>query len=108
VALRAELEAPGRLRVWLRAKASEPIRCTKLLWRGLATPLEIVDDGQTRGASGMGEILAYPNRLPLPLLELRSGGVPLAARFEDRRVREKRFAVAVERTGERAGQGVPS
>ena len=106
VLLRAEREAPGRLRVRLRARAPEPIRCTKLLWRGLALPLEIVESGQARRASGMGEILAYPNRLPLPLLALRSGGEPLAARFEDRRVREKRFAVAIERTGERAGQGV--
>jgi len=34
VLLRAELEAPGCLRVQLRARAPEPIRCTKLLWRG--------------------------------------------------------------------------
>ena len=106
VVLRVENEPGGCLRVWLKAKAPEPIRCTKLLLRGLATPLEIVENGQARGASAMGEILAYPNRLPLPLLTLRCGGESLGVRFEDRRVREKRFAVAIERTGERAGQGV--
>jgi hypothetical protein len=106
VVLRIEPGADGSLRVWLKAKAPEPIRCSKLLLRGLATPLEIIEGERARSASPMGEILAYPNRLALPLLTLRSGGALLAARFEDRRVREKRFAVAIERTGERAGQGV--
>jgi hypothetical protein len=106
VLLRVEREAGGGLRVRLRAKAPEAIRCTQLLLRGLATPLEIVENGEPRPASALGEILAYPNRLALPLLELRCGGEPLGVRFEDRRVREKRFAVAIERTGERAGQGV--
>jgi hypothetical protein len=104
--LRAERETPGRLRVSLRAKAPEPIRCIKLLLRGLAVPLEIVEGGVARGVPPFGEILAYPNRLPLPLLELRSGGETLVVRFEDRRVREKRFALAVERSGELAGQAV--
>jgi hypothetical protein len=43
--------------------------------------------------------------LPSPLLLLRCGGEPLAVRFEDREARAKRFAVAIERSGERAGQG---
>jgi hypothetical protein len=103
--LRVEPAPDGTLRVHLRAEAPEPIRCTKLVLRGLATPLEIVENGQARAASAMGEILSYPNRLPLPLLTLRCGGEPIAVRFEDPRVREKRFAVAIERIGERAGQG---
>ena len=106
VLLRIEPEAGGGLRLRWRAKAPEPIRCSKLLLRGLATPIEILENDRARAASPLGEILAYPNRLPLPLLSLRCAGVPLVARFEDRRVREKRFALAIERSGPRAGQGV--
>ncbi|MBM4337603.1 MAG: hypothetical protein FJ108_17080 [Deltaproteobacteria bacterium] len=103
--LRVEPAPDGALRIHLRAEAPEPIRCTKLVLRGLATPLEIVESGAAREVREFGEILAYPQRLPLPLVTLRCGGEPIAVRFEDPRVREKRFAVAIERTGERAGQG---
>lgn len=106
VVLRIEREAQGKLRVRLRAKAPEPIRCTRLLLRGLATPLEVVECGEPRGASAVGEILARPKRLWLPLVTLRCDGELLAVHFEHRRVREMRFAVAIERTSERAGRGV--
>ena len=107
VVLRVRPEGPGRvrLRVTLRAKAPEPIRCTKLLLRGLGTPLAWVEDAGDRPVGPFGECLAYPNRLGAPLVCVRAGTDVIGARFEDTRVREKRFALATERVGDRAGQG---
>lgn len=96
----------GRIRVHVRAKAPEAIRCTKLLVRGLPAPLAWVDESGVRPIGPWGESLAYPNRLGAPLICLRAGDETFGVRAEDTRVREKRFAAAVERGGERAGQGV--
>jgi hypothetical protein len=96
----------GRLRVGIRARSEAPIRCVKLLLRGLATPLQVIEETGERAVGPQGEVLAYPNRLPLPLLGVRAGGERLDVRFEDERVREKRFALSVERMGPLEGQGV--
>jgi hypothetical protein len=98
--------APGRLRVAIRARAPEPIRCVKLLLRDLAAPLRVALEAGEREVSPFGEILSYPNGLPTPLLEVRAGGERLGVRAEDREVREKRFALSVERVGPLAGRGV--
>jgi hypothetical protein len=96
----------GRLRVTIRARAPEPIRCVKLLIRDLPAPLRLVLEAGEREVPPSGEILQYPNRLPTPLLEIRAGGERLGARAEDPEVREKRFALATERIGPLAGRGV--
>jgi len=104
----ASLEArpgeAGRLRVAIRARAPEPIRCVKLLIRDLDPPLRVVDEAGEREVSAGGEILAYPNRLATPLLQLRAGSERLALRAEDAEVREKRFALLTERLGPLAGR----
>ncbi len=107
VLLRVRPEGPGRVRVrvTLRAKAPEPIRCTKLVLRGLATPLAWVEPEGERTVGPLGECLAYPNRIGAPLVCVRAGKEVIGARFEDARVREKRFALSTERVGDRAGQG---
>lgn len=108
---------PLRIRVSARARAPEKIRCLKFLLRDLETPLELLRgdvqlDGDDEGENHWtdvysgGEILAYPARLPTPLLLLRAGGRTIGARAEDGEVREKRFAVSSERVGELAGRGV--
>ena len=97
---------PGRLRATIRARAPEPIRCVKLLLRDLATPLRVIEETGEREAPPSGEILAYPNRLPTPLLEIRAGAERLGVRAEDPEVREKRFALSSERIGPLAGRGV--
>jgi hypothetical protein len=104
--LRAEREAHGRLRIRLRAKAREPVRAVALFWRGLAAPLEIEEDGGLRAVGPEGVQLAWPGGLALPRVAARSAGELIAVRCEDRRGRAKRFALALERSGERAGQGV--
>jgi len=96
----------GRLRVAIRARAPEPIRCVKLLIRDLPAPLRLLEEAGEREVPPSGEILAYPNRLPTPLLEARAGGERLGVRAEDPEVREKRFALATERIGPLAGRGV--
>jgi hypothetical protein len=98
--------AGTRLELKARARDGEPVRCVKLLVRGLAAPLALLEERGERPVGALGEILAYPNRLPAPLLCVRSGGETLGFRYEDARVREKRFAVAIERTGPLAGAGV--
>jgi len=97
---------PGQVRVQMKGKGPEPVRCVKLLVRGLETPLHLVEESSERPVGGPGEILSYPNRLATPLLFVRAGGELLGVRVEDEDVREKRFALAVEKVGERAGQGV--
>jgi hypothetical protein len=96
----------GAVRVRVKARARAPVRCVKLLVRDLAPPLAWVEEAGQRAVGPFGEILAYPNRLPLPLVCLRAGEETLAARVEDTRVREKRFALAPERSGPLAGRGV--
>ena len=97
---------PGQVRVQAKAKAAEPVRCVKLLVRGLGAPLRLVEESGERAVGPAGEILSYPNRLATPLLFVRSGEDLLGVRVEDERVREKRFALAAEKLGPRAGQGV--
>lgn len=104
--LRIAPDATGGVRVRMKAKASEPVRCVKLLVRGLATPLAVVEERGERAIGSGGEIFAYPNRLATPLLVARAGSELVAVRAEDARVREKRFALAVERLGPHAGSGV--
>jgi hypothetical protein len=106
VLARVQPEGPGRARVWIRAAAPFAVRCTKLLVRGLATPLAWVEEGGERAVGPLGEALAYPNRIPAPFVCLRAGPERIGVRVEDARVREKRFAAAVERQGEQAGRGV--
>lgn len=96
---------PGQVRVHTKARAAEPVRCVKLVVRGLATPLWRIEDGAERAVGVAGEILSYPNRLATPLLLVRSGEDRIGLRVEDDRVREKRFAIVVERLGPYAGQG---
>jgi len=96
----------GRVRIGIRARTDVPIRCVKLLLRGLAAPLHVVEEHGEREVGAQGEVLAYPNRLPLPLLSVRAGATRLDLRFEDARVREKRFALSVERIGPLTGHGV--
>ncbi|HME68971.1 MAG TPA: hypothetical protein VKM54_03785 [Myxococcota bacterium] len=102
VLLRVRSERPGRIRVHLRAKAPEAIRCTKLLLHGLPAPLAWVEQLGVRPIGPPGESLAYPNQLGAPLVCLRAGDETLGVRAEDARGRGKRFVAAVER----AGQGV--
>ena len=78
----------GRLRVAIRARAPEPIRCVKLLIRDLPAPLRLALEAGERVVPPSGEILAYPNRLPTPRLEVRAGGERLGVRAEDPEVRE--------------------
>lgn len=97
---------PGQVKVQMKARATAPVRCLKLLVRELATPLSIVEEGSERAVGALGEVLAYPNRLATPLLVAKAGAETLVVRFEDPRVCEKRFAFCVEKLGPRAGQGV--
>jgi hypothetical protein len=107
VRLRALPEGPGRLRLRLSARAPGRIRCTKLLLRDLAPPLAVVDPGgAAREVGAAGELRSYPGLLRAPLFLIRAGGERLGARAEDPRVREKRFAVSLERVGGLAGRGV--
>ena len=96
----------GRARIGIRARTEVPIRCVKLLVRGLATPLSVIEEAGERPIGPQGEVLAYPSRLPLPLVSVRAGAKRLDLRLEDARVREKRFALSVERLGPMAGHGV--
>jgi hypothetical protein len=104
--LRVRPGKPGQVRVQMKAKGPEPVRCVKLLVRGLEGPLRVVEESSERPVGALGEIFAYPNRLATPLFFARTGETLLAARAEDERVREKRFALAVEKLGPMAGQGV--
>lgn len=107
VELRIDRTPKGELRAVIRAGAPEPIRCVKLLVRDLDAPVEVApSEGKRRVVGEHGELLAYPRTLPTPLLFIQSGGALLGLRAEDERVREKRFAVSVERTGPLAGRGV--
>ena len=100
-------EGPERLRVRLRAWADAPIRCAKLLVRDLDPALAVVgEDARERAVGSFGEILEYPTRLPAPVLRVRAGSDDLGLRFEDARVRAKRFALWTERVGPLAGRGV--
>ena len=89
VVLRIEPDPAGGLSVRLRAKAPEPIRSTTLLLRGLATPLEIVASGA-----------------PEATFVLRCGDEQLSVRVDARRAGDTSARVMLERSGERAGQGV--
>jgi len=106
VLLRAEPDGKGGVRVAIRASAPEPIRCTKLLLRDLPAPLAVVSAGSEREVGSFGELLGYPNRIPAPLLCVRAGRETLGVRAEDARVREKRFALSLEKLGVAAGRGV--
>lgn len=103
--LHLRAEGPGRLRCTLRVRAPAPIRCVKLLLRDLPAPLRLVEEGGEREIGGGGEILQYPNRLPTPLVVARAGPSTFGLRVEDPELREKRFALSVERTGALAGRG---
>ncbi len=106
IALEIERHGPGRWRARLRARAPARIRCAKLLVRDLEAPLAVVEGAGSRPIGPAGEVFAYPNRLPTPLLCARAGAETFGFRSEDARVREKRFALAVERIGPLAGRGV--
>lgn len=107
VELRLDRTPSGSLCAVIRAEAPDPIRCVKLLVRDLETPLDICQaDGARRTVGEYGELLVYPRTLSTPLLLVGAGGALLGLRVEDEHVREKRFAVSVERTGPLAGRGV--
>jgi hypothetical protein len=95
----------GSVRATVRARAPAPIRCLKLVLRDLAPPLRVVDQGGEREVGASGEILGYPNRIATPCLSARAGAEILGVRVEDREIREKRFALFVERLGPLAGRG---
>ncbi len=100
-------DGPDRLRLRVRARAGTPIRCAKLLLRDLDPALAVVDeDARERRVGSFGELLEYPTRLPVPVLRVRAGPDRLGLRFEDARVRPKRFALWTERLGPLAGRGV--
>jgi hypothetical protein len=100
-------DGPERLRVRMRAHAGAPIRCAKVLVRGLDPDLAVVsDDARERAVGSFGEILEYPTRLPAPVLRVRVASDDLGLRFADARVRSKRFALSIERVGPLAGRGV--
>jgi hypothetical protein len=100
-------EGAERLRVRIRARAEATIRCAKLLVRDLDPSLRVLRaDGEGAPVGRFGELLEYPTRLPAPALRVRAGGELLGVRFEDARVRAKRFAAWVERLGPLAGRGV--
>ena len=100
-------EGAERLRVRIRAGAAAKIRCAKLLVRDLDPALAIVgEDAAPRPVGSFGELFEYPTRLCAPVLRLRAGADLLGLRFEDARVRPKRFAAWVERVGPLAGRGV--
>jgi hypothetical protein len=102
----------GQLELRMEAEAPHKIRCVKVLVRGLGEA-EVLDPNSRRGwapASPDGDLYSYPNglshgnKLRTPVLLARSGGGgTLAFRCEDPKVREKRFAVYRERTGEHRG-----
>ena len=104
VVLRIEPEAGGSLRVRLRTKAPEPIRSTTLLLRGLATPLALVA-GEV-AAAAIALLPGAPKRAPTAAFLLHCGDARLAVRIDARRGGETNAAVGLERSGERAGQGV--
>jgi hypothetical protein len=106
VELRIRREPAGVLRAVVRASAPGRIRCVKLLLRDLATPLAVVQGGESRPVGDHGELLVYPRTLPAPFLGVHAGPDLLGVRAEDREVREKRFALWTERTGALAGRGV--
>jgi hypothetical protein len=91
---RVRRDGEGGVRVTIKARAPAPLRCVKLLVRGLGAPLAWQEEQGERPVGAFGEILAYPNRLPLPLVCARAGAELLSARVEDPEVREKRFALA--------------
>jgi hypothetical protein len=106
VELRLEREAPGRIRAASRARAPECIRCVKLLLRDLEPPLALRrESGAWQDVGRHGELVAYPRQIPAPLVVARAGTLPIAARAEDREVREKRFALFPEPFGPLAGRG---
>jgi hypothetical protein len=107
IELTASREGADRVRLVVRTRAPEPVRCTKILLRDLDTPLAVVDaEGEAREVLTHGELATYPPGLPTPLFLLRAGERVIGARAEDDRVREKRFAASVERFGELRGRGV--
>jgi hypothetical protein len=93
-----EIERIGaqRWRLAARARAPVSLRCVKFVLRDLEPP---------DGVPSHGELLAYPQRLPAPIIRVRFGGDWLGARAADPQVREKRFAVYTERLGPLAGRG---
>ena len=97
--LRAE-PAPGRLRVTIRARAPEPIRCVKLLLRDLATPLRVVEEaGEREVAAPSARSSRTRTACRRRCSSSRAGAERLGVRAEDPEVREKRFALSVERIG---------
>jgi hypothetical protein len=107
VKLRLERIGAGGVRAWIRAAGPEPVRCVKLLLRDLDPPLQVLrGDGDSHAVGELGELLVYPTLLPIPVVHLRAGGRRLGLRAEDERVREKRFALSLEKLGELAGRGV--
>jgi len=106
LALAAEREPGGAVRLRVAARAPAPVRSVKLLLRGLEPALEASPDGAAWAAVGeWGEAFGYPGRLHTPLLFARAGGRLLGLRAAERRVREKRFALYRERLGPLAGRG---
>ncbi|UCE84812.1 MAG: hypothetical protein JSU66_10665 [Deltaproteobacteria bacterium] len=98
-------EDTGAVRASVRARAPEPIRCSKLLLRDLDPALATI--GPAGGVTSVGEhgqLLAYPTGLPAPFLCVRSGERSLGLRAEDRDVRAKRFALFRESSGAMAGR----
>jgi len=109
--LRATINRRGQLELRAEAEAEHKIRCVKVLVRGLGET-EVLDSNSGNGwipVSPEGSLYSYPNglsqagKLRTPVLFVREGGDTLAFRCEDPKVREKRFAVYRERTGEHRG-----
>jgi hypothetical protein len=106
LAVAVESAGNGSLRLRAEAHAPAPIRAVKLVLRDLDPALAASIDGAAFEPVGdAGVLLAYPMRLPTPLLFARAGERTLALRAEDDRVREKRFALFRERLGPLAGRG---
>lgn len=95
--IRFSSDGDRRVRVTMRARVPEPIRCVKLLLRDLDEPADIPEHGR---------LWSYPKQIPAPLICERFGDETIGVRAEDPRVREKRFAGYRERFGEHAGRGV--
>ncbi len=97
----------GDVRARISARANAPIRCVKLLLRRLAQSLAVLHaDGSVHTVGALGHLVSYPMLLPAPLLCVRSADQVFGLRFEDGRVREKRFAIWTEHAGELDGRGV--
>jgi len=109
--LRTSKNGRGQLELRAEAEAEHKIRCVKVLVRGLGET-EVLDPNSGDGwipVPPEGNLYSYPNglshagKLRTPVFFARDDDDTVAFRSEDPKVREKRFAVYEERTGEQQG-----